>query len=257
MTLETDELNLKNHQIDTNINVFRAGPKYSEKHTMIDRLIWVLLRRHKLALSDKNFRASRRSYASKNAHFEGYNRIYGHGRVINASIGLFTYIANARVVNCNVGRYCSIGPDALIGGLGRHPTRRLSTHPVFYSQAKQAGETFSKGDYFDEKRSVSIGNDVWIGARAIVLDGVTVGDGVIIAAGAVVTQDVEPYTVVCGIPAKATRRRYSNEIISRLLEMRWWDWPIEALRDVTPLFQSDDETAIEQLMTYGRERGYL
>jgi acetyltransferase-like isoleucine patch superfamily enzyme len=222
---------------------------------MVDRLVWMLLRRHLLSFSLTGFRASPFSYASSTSRFEGYNYLYGRSTVVDASLGCFTYVANARVVNTNVGRYCSIGPEALVGGLGRHPTHWMSTHPVFYSQAKQAGITFAKEDGFVEKGLVTIGSDVWIGARAIILDGISIGDGAIIAAGAVVTTDIEPYAVVGGVPARVIRFRYNQEIVERLMKLRWWDWSIDELRQVAHLFKDDDVSAVDRLEMFYRERG--
>lgn len=75
-----------------------------------------------------------------------------------------------------------------------------------------------------------IGNDVWIGYEAVILSGVTIGDGAIIGTRAVVTEDVPPYTIVGGIPAKPIRRRFSEEMIARLMDLRWWDWPEEKIK---------------------------
>jgi acetyltransferase-like isoleucine patch superfamily enzyme len=110
----------------------------------------------------------------------------------------------------------------MLGGLGRHPTNFLSTHPYFYSHHYRNTLGLAGGGCFDELPRTRVGNDVWIGARAIILDGVTVGDGAIIAANAVVTKDVQPYTIVGGVPAKLLRRR---QITPEMLgeKANWWD----------------------------------
>jgi acetyltransferase-like isoleucine patch superfamily enzyme len=208
---------------------------------IIDRIIWSLYRRHKVARRVENFIASPVSYANGNSKFEGFNRLYDRAVVGDVSIGRFTYLApDAKVVNGTVGRYCSIGPGALIGGMGLHPSNWISTHPIFFSTKGQLGGfTYSDRNYFDEQPATDIGNDVWIGARAIVLDGRKVGDGAIIAAGAVVVKDVAPYSIVGGVPARVIRFRFDEATISRLLEIKWWNWPIERARSLAHLFRSD------------------
>lgn len=212
----------------------------------------MLLRRHILAYSVNGFGASLFSYADDSSQFEGYNRIYGRSILHNTSVGLLTYITHARVINCKMGRFCSVGHQAIVGGFGRHPTHWVSTHPVFYSTQNQSGISFADENYFDELQPVLIGNDVWIGARAMVLDGVKIGDGAIIAAGAVVVKDVEPYAIVGGVPAKKIRSRFNDVLVAKLLEIKWWDWPIEKLKEAAHLFRSDDVTAIEELIKQGR-----
>ena len=83
---------------------------------------------------------------------------------------------------------------------------------------------------WDHKGDIVIGNDVWIGYEAVVMAGVTIGDGAIIGARAVVTKDVPPYTIVGGVPAREIRRRFSDDVIARLLELKWWDWPAEQIQ---------------------------
>ena len=211
--------------------------------------MWTWIRRRLLTKSVEGFVAAPDSYVNQHVHFEGFNRLYPHTIVVNASLGLFTYVADrARVANCRIGRYCSIGPETLIGGLGRHPSRWLSSHPIFFSTKKQTGSiTFADRDYFDELPQLIVGNDVWLGARAVVLDGLNVGDGAIIGAGAVVVRDVEPYSVVGGVPAKTIRMRYDDKTVSNLLEIKWWDWPTDRLRELAHLFRTDDVTTVARL----------
>lgn len=83
---------------------------------------------------------------------------------------------------------------------------------------------------WDHKGDIVIGNDVWIGYEAVVMAGVTIGNGAIIGARAVVTKDVPPYTIVGGVPAREIRRRFSDDVIARLLELKWWDWPAERIQ---------------------------
>lgn len=132
------------------------------------------------------------------------------------SLGAFSAITNdrtkrlpLRVGNCKVGRYCSIASDAVIGPMN-HPIDGLSSsfelcppRPI-------------------ENPPVVIGNDVWVGAKAVVLSGVTIGDGAVVAAGAVVTKDVPPYAIVGGVPARVIKFRFSEDMIQRLQKTAWW-----------------------------------
>lgn len=141
----------------------------------------------------------------------------------NSEVGSYTYFAGFNsVMNAKIGKFCSIGSNVSIGP-GRHPIEYVSTSPVFYSAYKQCGFTFADKSYYNEMGTVKIGNDVWIGANAVIFDDITVGDGAVIAAGAIVTKDVEPYSVVGGVPAKFIKKRFSEEIIDKLLNYKWWD----------------------------------
>jgi acetyltransferase-like isoleucine patch superfamily enzyme len=136
--------------------------------------------------------------------------------------------------------------------VGLHPTDQISTSPVFFSTKQQAGMSFVSSNAFEENRKIEIGNDVWVGANAVVLDGVVVGTGAIVAAGAVVTRDVAPYTIVTGIPAQPRRMRFSAERVEILLRSRWWDWSAEKLGKYAPQF-ADAECFIDQVLRNGDE----
>lgn len=216
--------------------------------SIVDRAVWLLYRRHALARRHKCFRASLRSYADTRSTFSDYNSLLGSASVAISAIGRFTYVAGARISNARIGQFCSIGPEATIGGLGRHPTHWASTHPAFFSTHRQSGITFAESDHFDELPPVTIGNDVWIGARAVILDGVTVGDGAIVAAGAVVARDVPPYAIVGGVPARTIRYRFSQAVIDGFLRLRWWDWPEAELRRNAHLFRAGADERTHPLL---------
>lgn len=139
-------------------------------------------------------------------------------------VGRYTYIGhNSQFSNCTIGRFCSIGPFVL-AGLGRHPIDFVSTSPAFYAPHHSGCRiSFTKESLFIEQLPIVIGHDVWIGARAVLLDGVTIGHGAVIGAGAVATKDVEPYAIVGGVPARVIRKRFDEGTISRLLKLSWWD----------------------------------
>ena len=195
-----------------------------------------------------SFKFSLFSISDGETTFGGYNRIGLGSIVLKSTIGRGSYIANARVTNSDIGSFSCIGPGARVGGLGRHPTNWFSSHPAFYSVNRQAGFTFSEKTLFEESARVNIGSDVWIGANAVVIDGISVGDGAIIAAGAVVIRDVEPYEIVGGVPARRLKFRFENSIVIKLREIRWWDWEIERLRAAVDLFQRPASISIEDLI---------
>lgn len=193
-----------------------------------DLVRWVLFRRRQLASRLPGFWASARSYATADCVFSENNRIYRRTLLRSSKLGKMTYVAEGTSVGfTEIGAFCSIGPNVSLGGLGWHPTDRLSTHPSFYSSRLQAGTTFVKNnngiDNETELQHTKVGNDVWIGAGCIILDGMTIGDGAIIAAGAVVTKDVPPYAIVGGVPAKIIRYRFDINTITALLKWRWWE----------------------------------
>ena len=159
-----------------------------------------------------------------NCVFGKYNVLYDEVVLSDVSIGDYSYIAHrSRLSRVTIGKFSCIGPE-VFAGLGKHPSRDfVSIHPFFYSPNRFDSNEMDFGPDFDEFEQINIGNDVWIGARAIILDGVSIGDGAIVAAGAVVVKNVPAYAVVGGVPAKLLRHRFSGEEIERLKLIRWWD----------------------------------
>lgn len=129
-----------------------------------------------------------------------------------------------------IGKFCSIACGArFIFNSANHSLSSLSTYPfpIFFEEWNLDGKDIKNA--WDNKGDIVIGNDVWIGYEAVILAGVTIGDGAVIGTRAVVTKDVPPYTIVGGVPAKPIRKRFSQEIIDALLKMKWWDWPKERI----------------------------
>lgn len=168
----------------------------------------------------------------KNTTLDGNNSIAKFSKVEDSRIGFGSYIASySKVFKCNIGRYCSISQKVQIV-FGNHPTEKfVSTYPGFYARKTQSGISYVKENKFEEytyadrgkKWYVEIGNDVWIGYDVKILSGIHIGDGAVVAAGSVVTKDVEPYSIVGGIPAKEIRKRFSEKDIEFLENLKWWD----------------------------------
>lgn len=193
-----------------------------------------------------------------NSELEGGNTILGD--INDSYIGFGSFVSPYSTLEfTKVGRYTSIGRYVHIIR-GQHPLNDfVSTSPCFYSLAKQSGFTyvdkqkFSDYKYIDKNKNdfantllpnesdreyaVTIGNDVWIGTNVSILEGVSIGDGAVVAAGAVVNKDVEPYSIVGGVPAKHIRYRFNNEIISSLLKIKWWNKEEKWIREHADEFE--------------------
>ena len=180
-----------------------------------------------------------KNYISKSAKIfefvtlEAPVKLYGTARINReSSIGRFSYVDSRTTIfpKTTIGRYCSIGKDSQIGVIA-HPVEWLSTSPIQYNMAYHFPD-YSKGfaqKEFDRPMQTTLGNDVWVGAMVIIKRGVTIGDGAIVGAGAVVTKDVPPYAIVGGVPAKIIRYRFPDKTIKKLLSYKWWDFPYEKL----------------------------
>ena len=148
-------------------------------------------------------------------------------------VGDYSYLNCGAIVGSgSIGRFCSIGPYAMIG-LPEHPLQYLSTSPVLYGMGNLLGGPKASENY---SRPPLIGSDVWIGAFAVVRQGVHVGHGAVIGAGAVVTRDVDAYQIVAGVPARPIRQRFDSGTIQELLQMRWWERSTAGLQALTGRF---------------------
>lgn len=162
--------------------------------------------------------------------FEEGARMYRDCMVINSKIGAYSYLnGNVQLSNVEIGRYCSIGQEVMIG-LDRHPTDWVTSSPVSYSQNvgfPPLWQGFNPPNNFNGCPDlVTVEDDVWIGTRAIISANrpLTIGRGSIIAAGSVVTNDVEPYSIVGGNPARHIRSRFSASLVHRLQDSEWWQY---------------------------------
>lgn len=136
-------------------------------------------------------------------------------------------------------KFCSIACGAkFIFTSANHSLKSLSTYPFPIFFEEWGLDVTDITDAWDNKGDIVVGNDVWIGYEAVILSGVTIGDGAIVGSRAVVTKDIPPYTIVGGVPAKPIRKRFDDVIIARLLELKWWDWSEERIKANLKIIQS-------------------
>ena len=141
---------------------------------------------------------------------------------VNSTMGRHSFCGyDCDILSADIGSFCSIANHVAIGG-GRHPIEWVGTSPVFYKGRDSVAKKFSTFERPAVPRTV-VGSDVWIGYRAIVMQGVTIGHGAVIGAGAIVTSDVLPFAIVAGAPAKLLRYRFDEPLRTALLESNWWD----------------------------------
>lgn len=161
-------------------------------------------------------------------------------RIAHSEIGDYSYCDRyADIANATVGKFANIASFVRIGATD-HPMDRASLHHFMYRSASYWDDVEDDADFFAHRRSrrAVIGHDTWIGHAAMIKPEVTVGHGAIVAAGAVVTKDVAPYTIVAGTPAKKLRDRQPPEISERLIALAWWDWDHEKLRTALEDFRA-------------------
>ena len=198
----------------------------------------------------------RNAYLNFRCGFEGNNTIGHNVEFTNSYMGFASYISNNSVISHTmIGRYCAIGSNVQTC-LGVHPTKKfVSIHPCFYSKKKQAGFTLTPHQLFDEhkyvdnekKYVVEIGNDVWIGNNVSILDGIKIADGAVIGFGSLITNDIEPYTMVAGVPGKIIGHRFTAKQREALLKFKWWDKDFLWIKKHSKLFE-DIEKYMEFFM---------
>lgn len=175
-----------------------------------------------------------------------YNDFVHDPREFQKNNVLYHYPVNGD--RLKIGKFCSIACGAkFLFTSANHALGSLSTYPfpIFFEEWGLDAKDIRQA--WDKRGDIVIGNDVWIGFEAVILSGVTVGDGAIIGTRTVVTKDVPPYTIVGGAPARPIRRRFEDAVIEKLEALRWWDWDEEAIRRAIPAIQSGDLAALEAL----------
>ena len=151
-----------------------------------------------------------------------------------------------------IGKFCSIACGTkFLFNCANHTLKSLSTYtfPLFYEEWELEKSNITTA--WDNKGDIVIGNDVWIGYEAVIMTGVHIGDGAIIAARAVVTKDVPPYTIMGGTPAKEIRKRFDTEMIHQLLKLKWWDWSTDKIHQCLPYIA---EGKLDELLAMKKDR---
>ena len=178
--------------------------------------------------------------------FTMYNDFVNDPREFEKNNVLYHYpINHDRLI---IGKFCSIACGAkFIFNCANHTLKSLSTYtfPLFFEEWDLPKSEVATA--WDNKGDIVIGNDVWIGYDAVIMAGVTIGDGAIIGTRAVVVKDVEPYSIVGGIPAKEIRKRFSPDIIARLRKLQWWNWPPEKIQSIIQYIQNGNIEVLEKL----------
>ncbi len=167
------------------------------------------------------------------SEFGAYTEVGQGSRLNNAHFGDYSYCDRyADIANARIGKFSNIAAFTRIGATD-HPLHTASCHHFLYRSDDYWDDAEADPDFFARRKSrlAYVGHDTWIGAGAMIKPEVTLGHGVVVASGAVVTKDVEPYTIVAGTPAKVLRLRQPREIAERIIALAWWDWPHERLRE--------------------------
>ena len=168
-----------------------------------------------------------------------YTHVQAHSVFCDVTVGEYSYFAGYnQVFYAYIGKFCSVASFARINTTN-HPTYdRIAQHHFTY-RSKRFGFGEDDDEFFAMRKgkTVTIGNDVWVGHNAVIMSGVTIGNGAVIGAGAVVTKDVEPYSIVAGVPAKKIKMRFSDELIAKIEQSRWWDWGHQIIKERIPDFR--------------------
>lgn len=193
------------------------------------------------------------AFVSSNNELDDKVAIYRGAKIRNSKVGAYSYIGpHSEVENAVIGRFCSISDHCRLG-MGTHNTDQISTSPIFTQKINGTKSQWVNKNINDSPLlKVKVGNDVWVGSRAMILGGVEVGDGAIIGAGAVVTKNVPAYAIVGGVPAKIIKYRFSEDLIKLLLELRWWNYSEKILKEHIDLFQKRNisEKDIDLIVNY-------
>jgi virginiamycin A acetyltransferase len=174
-------------------------------------------------------------------------RIDRSNHIDTSSFGRFSYTGrNTVILHSEVGAFCSISWNTSIGG-ATHDYRRVTQHSFLYNQDGLRPDS-EKAKYERFNEQVKIGNDVWIAAGVVITRGVVIGDGAVIGANSVVAKNVPPYAIVAGAPSKIIKYRFEKNIIELLLELKWWNWPEEKIKEnYTFLAEQPDNKKLQEL----------
>lgn len=206
--------------------------------------------RNRISLKKQHVKISYLATIDSKCSFGNYIAIARFSNLHNVKIGDYSYVENNCTLNhCEIGKFCSISSNVSIG-LPVHPIDQVATSPVFYSNENRLGISFHIDPTVTESIPTRIGNDVWIGTNALIMGGLSIGNGAIIAAGAVVTKNVPPYAVVGGVPAKVIKTRFNEMIIAELEKTHWWDYDSKELHKVAAHMVNPEEFLNTQNQKY-------
>lgn len=172
--------------------------------------------------------------------FDPYTEVGQGSRVAHSTFGAYSYCDRmCDIANAEIGKFSNIASFVRIGATD-HPLDRASLHHFLYRSASYWEDTEDHADWFEKRRArrAVIGHDTWIGHNAQIKPEITVGTGAVVASGAVVTADVDPYTIVAGVPAKPIRQRLPGDLADRVMALGWWEWSHAALRQALDDFRS-------------------
>lgn len=185
-----------------------------------------------------------------NTTFGQYCELGAYNTIENCHFDDFSYTGPYCIMqNVQVGKYANIAANVRIGPTD-HPYKRPSLHHFTYRPQIFGFAEHEDIEFFDHRysRTAYIGHDTWIGHGAIIMPEVKIGDGAIIGSGAVATKDIPPYAIAVGLPAKVIKYRFEPEIIAALQEIKWWDWPVEVVKERLADFQGDIETFVAKYL---------
>lgn len=161
-----------------------------------------------------------------------YTEIGAQAKLVESSLGDYSYMMERTdVIHTRIGKFANIASEVRINP-GNHPVEWVSQHHFLYRRRLYGFRDADHQPFFNWRKlqRVTIGHDTWIGHKAVIMPGVTIGNGAVVAAGAVVTRDVAPYTIVAGVPAKPLRTRFPRQVWQQLEQIAWWDWSHELLK---------------------------
>lgn len=177
--------------------------------------------------------------AVKNSSVHKSSKIESGSEVVNSTFAKYSFCGyNCEIINTDIGSFCSIANHVIIGG-GMHPYSWVSTSPTFYIGRDSVKKKFSEHIRETPLRT-SIGNDVWIGERAIIKQGVKIGDGAVVGMGSVVTKDVMPYEIVGGCPAKVLKMRFKDSVVNALMELKWWELNDKEIQELAKFIKTPE-----------------